>query len=139
MAFVMLCHIIACLWALTAQFHDNIDETWIADFQSEDEIDHMYLTAVYYTVTTITTVGYGDISINTKIEKWFSVVLILMGVIAFSLASGTLTSIIQNYDIENAKHIQQKNNLDKLYQETYMPMSLFLKLRRSQNCQSEKL
>jgi hypothetical protein len=99
----------------------------------------MYLTAVYFTVTTITTVGYGDIDVSTKLEKWFCIVLMSMGVIAFSLASGVLTSIIQNYDTENAKTTHQDNMLNKLYQDTYLPLDLFLQLKRSQNLQNEKL
>ena len=31
--------------------------------------DHMYLTAIYWAVTTITTVGYGDVIAETNLEK----------------------------------------------------------------------
>ena len=53
-----------------------------------------YLTSVYFTVTTITTVGYGDVSISTKMEKIFCIMIMLIGVIAFSFASGSLASIL---------------------------------------------
>ena len=53
-----------------------------------------YLTSIYFTVTTITTVGYGDVSISTKLEKIFCIVTMLTGVIAFSFASGSLASIL---------------------------------------------
>jgi glutamate mutase epsilon subunit len=58
----------------------------------------IYLTSFYFTVTTITTVGYGDISGHTDSERIFCIIIMVAGVISFSLASGTLTSIIKNYD-----------------------------------------
>lgn len=53
-----------------------------------------YLTSSYYTVTTITTVGYGDIAGVTTVEKVFCIFIMLIGVIAFSFFSGSLASII---------------------------------------------
>jgi hypothetical protein len=53
-----------------------------------------YLTSVYFTVTTITTVGYGDISGSSISEKIFCVIIMLVGVMSFSFFSGSLASII---------------------------------------------
>lgn len=55
----------------------------------------LYLTSFYYTITTITTVGYGDISANTNNEKIVAIIIMFTGVIAFSFASGSLTNFIQ--------------------------------------------
>ena len=38
-----------------------------------------YLTALYYTCTSLTTVGFGNVAANTKLEKSFSVVIMLIG------------------------------------------------------------
>ena len=73
------------------------------------------MTSVYFTVTTITTVGYGDVSITTKVEKIFCSISMLAGVIAFSFASGALASILQSYDIQNAKYKEQLSVLNKIF------------------------
>ena len=52
-----------------------------------------YITSFYFTITTITTVGYGDISAGTTSEKIICIFIMLIGVIAFSFASGSLASI----------------------------------------------
>jgi len=49
-------------------------------------------------MTTITTIGYGDIRGNTTIERVICIFLHLIGVLSYSFASGSLTSIIANYD-----------------------------------------
>ena len=59
-----------------------------------DYENHLYLTAFYFTVTTITTVGYGDISGGTASEKVFCIIIMVVGVVSFSFASGSLASIM---------------------------------------------
>lgn len=56
----------------------------------------LYITSFYFTITTIVTVGYGDITAVSVPEKITAVFLMITGVIAFSFATGTLASIIQN-------------------------------------------
>jgi voltage-gated potassium channel len=66
----------------------------------EPSESELYLTALYYVITTMTTVGYGDIS-PTKInvvEMLFGILLMIGGVTTFSFASASLASIISNYD-----------------------------------------
>lgn len=46
--------------------------------------------------------GYGDITAISAIEKIVAVFLMLIGVIAFSFATGALSSIIANIDQSEA-------------------------------------
>ena len=55
---------------------------------------------MYFSVTTITTVGYGDISATATNERILSIFIMIVGVIAFSFATGSLTSIISNVDTQ---------------------------------------
>ncbi len=53
-------------------------------------------------MTTLVTVGYGDISAHSLDEKIFSILLMLLGVVSFSFATGTIASIITSYDSKEA-------------------------------------
>ena len=71
----MICHIVACMWCFTATFDGDEEESddghtnWLKAKEIEENgIGSKYLFALYFTVTTITTVGYGDISANNPIE-----------------------------------------------------------------------
>lgn len=89
------------------------------------------MTSIYFTVTTITTVGYGDISGNTKLERVFCILIMVIGVVAFSFASGTLASIIQNYDVQNAKQEDKMNILRKLHKDYSLPLDLYTRIKQS--------
>lgn len=54
-------------------------------------------------VTTITTVGFGDIGPTNAVERLFCSLNMVIGVVAFSFASGSLSSIIANYDASEAQ------------------------------------
>jgi hypothetical protein len=98
LALFIAIHIVACLWVMTVQFSNggtsaNYEGTWMED--NEMSNSELYLTSFYYTVTTITTVGYGDVSIVSKTERFFCIALMICGCIAFAFSSGTLASIFQ--------------------------------------------
>jgi Ion channel len=57
---------------------------------------------MYFTVTTVLTVGYGDITAYSIAEKVFCIFLMLIGVISFSFATGTLSSLITSIDERDA-------------------------------------
>lgn len=83
---------------MTATFigdqEDGVDGTWMEGDINDMPPSEQYLTSVYFTVTTITTVGYGDISGSSISEKIFCVIIMLVGVMSFSFFSGSLASII---------------------------------------------
>lgn len=72
------------------------------------------MSSFYFTVATILTVGYGDIHAYNILEKWVCVVLMIIGVISFSFATGALASIIQNLDQNEAKLKEKLSVLDKI-------------------------
>lgn len=46
------------------------------------------LTSLYWAFTTLTTVGYGDISAHTQWEKGFSVIMLMAGAAVFAMLVG---------------------------------------------------
>ena len=63
----------------------------------------IYLTSIYFLITTVTSVGYGDITGNSINEFIFQIFLLIIGIIAYSW----LISAISNYVKEN----NQQNEL----------------------------
>ena len=100
LVFFILCHICACLWIIVATMTDpKYKGTWVAASDaSKLSNPDLYVLSLYWTVTSITTVGYGDISGTNTIERIFCAIVMVIGVIAFSFANGALTSIISASD-----------------------------------------
>lgn len=130
LAFCLLCHIVACFWILTTTFRDS--ESWASSMGYEEQ-DHVgiYITSYYFIVTTITTVGYGDIVPVTQIEKIFCIVNMIVGVCAFSFASGSLASIMQNKDSQEAIMQGKVNRLNQIYKDYKLKLDLYSRLKLS--------
>lgn len=109
------------------------DDTWMDGEIESMGVSEQYLTSVYFTVTTITTVGYGDISGGSRSEKIFCIFIMLIGVMSFSFFSGSLASLIQFYDCQNAKYREQLSLLNKLFKEYKLPVALYANLKQSLN------
>lgn len=54
----------------------------------------LYAISFYWSVQTVTTVGYGDVGSTNSTERIFCAVIMVFGVIAFSFANGSLASIM---------------------------------------------
>ncbi|CAF2627364.1 unnamed protein product [Rotaria sp. Silwood2] len=54
-----------------------------------------YITALYFTFSSLTTVGFGNVSPNTDSEKIFSVCIMLIGSLMYASIFGNVSAIIQ--------------------------------------------
>lgn len=100
MSVILLAHVFSCMWIAIGKWDS---EGWVERFITQVRIDQnnpdlstydffisIYINAFYFTLTTITTVGYGDISGKTLIEFIFSMIVEFFGLSFFSLMSGTV-------------------------------------------------
>ena len=71
----------------------------------------IYITAVYYLMTTLTTVGYGDIIVLTIYERIYQIILLIVGTCAYSW----ILTFISNYIKKmNERYIDFENKVEIL-------------------------
>jgi hypothetical protein len=101
---LLLSHYVACGWILLARLsYDDAYDTWLYTFKIVDRSNsEIYLAALYWEMSTLTTVGYGDISANTEAEIQMSIVWMLFGVAFYSYVISILTSSLVSEDAKKA-------------------------------------
>ena len=101
---VYLVHVAACFYYLTSSLIDHRYDTWVSSANIQDESNAVkYLYAVYWAFQTLTTVGFGDISANTPMEKVVSILWMVFGVGFYSFTIGNLSSFITTLDAKDAE------------------------------------
>lgn len=77
----------------------------------------LYAAATYFTMQTLATVGYGDINIVRMDEIMFVTLLQFIGVLCFSFASGSLTSLVSNTEDQQTQTQEKLIILNRLMTE----------------------
>jgi|GEM_PF-1328241 voltage-gated potassium channel Kch len=66
-----------------------------------------WLDAFFFTVTTLATIGYGDIVPDTPISKIFTMFYVFVGIVLFvALARISLTAVVARHYRKHAKHLE---------------------------------
>jgi len=70
-----------------------------------------YTASIYWAVTTMATVGYGDINTSNDIERGFAVFAMIIGASAFGYTIGIISDLIQNSNVEKVRKREKMNRL----------------------------
>jgi CRP-like cAMP-binding protein len=117
--FLLLVHILACFWVFIGKFdQQESDRNWIYMTKMQDYGDwQIYLAAVYWATTTLTTVGYGDIKAYNSNERVFACLSMIIGIFLYSYIIGSLTNLLSNLDVREAKLTRKLDIVNRLHRE----------------------
>ncbi|XP_026672820.1 potassium voltage-gated channel subfamily H member 8 isoform X2 [Ceratina calcarata] len=105
--FILVAHWLACIWFVIAEKErlkndSDWDLGWIHTLAERLKISvanvthaESYITALYFTCSSLTSVGFGNVSANTFSEKFFSICTMLIGALMHAVVFGNVTAIIQ--------------------------------------------
>jgi hypothetical protein len=95
MLMILAAHILACGWIQLGGVRD------------EEEPVTIYVKALYYTITTLASVGYGDITPQDNPQRLYAIFLMLVGVGSYGFVIGNLATYLANRDIVRANYFKK--------------------------------
>ena len=129
-----LLHCISCINIFISR---NSYPNWITETKLENAtfLD-LYISSIYSLITSITTVGYGDIVCHSLIERIFQIFLLVFGCIIYSWLISSFSNFVQKcneqyVDFENKKQIldEIKFNYPKIPNDLYERILRYLKYK----------
>jgi CRP-like cAMP-binding protein len=157
MGFMLLyfSHVLCCLWFYIGNTDDFVGTTheiqvdgWVsaeffapvsslpnvtrASWRATEEVGvwRLWLRSFYWSITTLTTVGYGDISANTEAEMMFSIVAELMGCVIFSVVMGTIGVLVSKGEVLKGVHETEMTALKEFMAAKHIPTELQTRVRK---------
>lgn len=111
---IFFSHLVTCMWYLIAKIDDFNADTWVSRKEVNNEsTSFKYLMGFYWTIQTITTVGFGDIGSVTTLEMVMSLIWMIFGVGFYSYVIGNFSSMIAALDQKNQELRSRLLTLDK--------------------------
>jgi len=84
----------------------------------------MYVTALYYTMTCMTSVGFGNVASETDNEKIFSILMMIVAALLYATIFGHVTTIIQQMTSATAKYHDMLNSVREFMKLHEVPKTL---------------
>jgi len=113
---LLIAHWIACIWIYIARV-DKLDTV------------PTYMDSIYWCITTITTVGYGDISPVTDLQKTLTMVAMFLGVAVYGYIIGNVASLLSNIDVAKANFSKQMEDINSVLSYKSVPKKLKQKVQ----------
>ncbi len=87
-----------------------------------------YIAALYWSTTTLATVGYGDITPHNDIQRLYSVFVMFTGVGVFGYVIGGIASLVANLDLERVEHQRKRILVNAFMSQRRFPRQLVEKV-----------
>ena len=138
-------HFMSCTWAMQALWSTEPEVTWLASLDETnscptsstevwpDCLDRslLYLTSVYWSIMTITSIGYGDISANKSnwVEMSAACVLMLMSAFMWGNVVAVFVGEMTAFNTEGHLFRKTMDDLNHLMREHALPDDMRRRLR----------
>lgn len=134
--FTLVSHWLACIWFVIAvqemeSFPQN-NISWLSQLSMKLQYDVLrpldmaatYITALYFTTSSLTSVGFGNVAANTNAEKVFSILTMLIGALMHAVVFGNVTAIIQRMYARRSLYQTRLRDLRDFFRLHQLPKQL---------------
>lgn len=104
--FFTVVHMVGCVWFTVGANDTDIATGWVAKQNWDEDVPPMtcWLRAFYWSITTFTTVGYGDISATTNLEMAYTTLAMILAMVVNAWLIATLTKYLARLTLSEDEH-----------------------------------
>ncbi|CAD8197075.1 unnamed protein product [Paramecium pentaurelia] len=131
MFFFYVVHVFACLWYWVGKYNKNNPENWLYRAEIlDDSWDQQYLVSFYYACVTMFTVGYGDLTPKTQIERVVTILFIILSSVQLPYSVNTVGNIIQQISAYGEERKNKLRTINSYMQRKNVPYTLQNQIRQ---------
>ena len=145
--FLLLGHWVGCIWYFVGSWQaENVganiftgDFVWIQrpllnnNGYDKTDVRTKYTAAVYWALTTMTSVGYGDIVPLTNIERYYTIFVQLLGAICTAVIFGNVGAALISHEHALAKNSTRVQTINEILDFHDLPDDLLGRIKENIN------
>jgi CRP-like cAMP-binding protein len=126
--FFLFTHISTCIWIFLSRLNY---ENWVISSGCQDLSDfELYVTSLYFNLTTILTIGYGDILSKSIYERIYNIFLMIVGIFLYSYTITTLSQILAYKDPKTISYYAFLNTLEEIKEAYDIKQDLYERIKK---------
>eukprot|EP00808_Paulinella_micropora_P017897 g65566.t1 len=124
-------HWMACLWMSSTLLAGPDEETWISSMDPEvaATVGQQYMLALYWSIMTLSTIGYGDITPVSQWEYIIASICMLLGASFWAYIIAMATQTLSTLNQEANEFNTRMDDLDEFMNESNFKLDLRMRLR----------
>eukprot|EP00095_Tigriopus_kingsejongensis_P007430 maker-scaffold443_size169656-snap-gene-0.13 protein:Tk07430 transcript:maker-scaffold443_size169656-snap-gene-0.13-mRNA-1 annotation:"potassium voltage-gated channel protein eag isoform x1" len=145
--YMIVAHWFACIWYVIGKedLRSGIQYGWLSTLANRTEdyfillrddrrnstlilggppLKSIYITSLYFTMTCMTSIGFGNVAAETDSEKTFSVCMMMISSLLYAAIFGHVTTIIHNMTLATAKYHEMLNSVKEFMFLNEVPKNL---------------
>ena len=135
-------HLVACGAYAVAAAEGFPDDGWVAQFEllppalaehaghERKEWYDRWVACLYWTIMTITTVGYGDIMMKRTSERVYAILCMFLGAVLFAYMMSNVAQLVRDMDATSTAMRQRMDSINNYMRYRDLPPELQLRIRK---------
>lgn len=126
-----LAHLNACAWGYMARANDSYySNSWVLSYGViNDGLKGEYMAALYWSLTTLTTVGYGDVLPTNDKERTYAMSAMVLGGGFYGYVIAKLAAILTTVDVNNRIYSERMDMVLSYLTQKKFPKALYRRVR----------
>ena len=116
---LFMAHFMGCFFYLISSNHEDTDTWWNAAGLADNSKFEIYIAAIYWAISTMTTVGYGDILPRNESEMIFCIFCGIIGATMFGFVVGNISNMVGNFNAGLRKEKEQMQRVRNYLREQW--------------------
>jgi len=128
---VIVAHWLACIWQITKAIEDT-DPNWEVGYLGADHgLGHfeVYIVALYWSVMTMSTIGYGDVVAKTTMERVVATGGMFVGSAIFAYIIGAVTGTVASMGSRKTAFYELMDAVNAYLDEVQLPKMVRVRIR----------
>ncbi|EWS74312.1 cation channel family protein (macronuclear) [Tetrahymena thermophila SB210] len=122
---IYFAHLFTCLWNYVGLYQLQQGQGWMVNYNFQTEsVTNRYIQIFYYAIVTMTTIGYGDFTAQSQLEKLLMIFVAFFSCGIFGYTINSIGNILYDFKQKQDLYLQELAKVNKYFKQNNVEFGL---------------